>query len=105
MKRALVGALGLAMVVAVFGASTSVFANHIVGDHEITIASPQNNTAVAVGSTFTFTMAVTTSQNIPAAGYKAVQWEVAYPNNVSFVSATYTCSGEPGGITFPAESE
>ena len=40
----------------------------------------------------------------PAAGFKAIQWEVAYSNNSSFVSATYNCT-DPSGINFPAESE
>jgi len=103
MKRAFVATLGLALVAVMafglFGTGT-VSANHVVAPDEITIASPQAGTAVAVGSNITFTLAVTTS----TAPHKAIQWEVAYPSNLTYVSSTYTCTN-PSGINYPAETD
>src|SRR5438132_12014589 len=101
MKRAILATLGLAvaMVLGVTLMSTGTArASDPDNNDIINIASPQAGTAVAVGSTFTFTLAVAQSTD-PVAGYKAIQWEVAYSNNSSFVSATYSCN------QFPAETE
>ncbi len=105
MKRAFLATLGLAVVVlAGFGLLGTAGVASAANTHVITIASPQANTAVAGGNTFTFTLAITQSDPPPANGYKAIQWEVAYSDNVSFVSATYNCT-DPSGINFPAETD
>ena len=70
-------------------------ANHTTAPNEITIASSAANTAVPLGSNFDVTLAVTTSTD----AYKAIQWELAYSPNVSFVSAVYNCP------QFPSEAE
>src|SRR5207248_11472050 len=106
MKRAILATLGLAVAM-VLGVTLMTTGTARASDPDnndiIKITSPQNGTAVAVGSTFTFSLRVDQSTD-PAAGYKAIQWEVAYPNNSSYVSATYNCT-DPSGINFPAETE
>src|SRR5438270_1997111 len=106
MKRAILATVGLAVAM-VLGVTLMTTGTARASDPDnndiIKITSPQNNTAVAVGSTFTFSLRVDQSTD-PAAGYKAIQWEVAYPNNSSYVSATYNCT-DPSGINFPAETE
>jgi hypothetical protein len=68
---------------------------------EITISSLAAGGPVAVGATFTVDLRITAS----TAPHIAVQWEIAYDANLSYVagSAGYTCSGEPGGIYYPHE--
>src|SRR5205814_924444 len=86
---AALAALLIAVGVMAFVRDTSAAAD------QITISSSADGGNVAVGSSFTVTLAVTASTT----PYKSVQWEIAYPSNVSFVSATYTCS------QFPSETE
>src|SRR5947208_14156738 len=106
MKRAILATLGLAVAM-VLGVTLMTTGTARASDPDnndiINIASAQAGQTVAVGSNFTFTLAVTQSTD-PAAGYKAIQWEVAYSDNASFVSATYNCTN-PSGINFPAETE
>src|SRR5438477_4381287 len=93
----LAGGLALTIsVIAAAGLLAFARSTSAVAPDEITIGSSSDGGSVAVGSTFTVTLAVTQSTT----PYTAVQWEIAYPQNVSFVSpATYTCS------QFPSESE
>src|SRR5207248_1736370 len=87
----LAAALIAAVAFGAFAAPTSATA-----PDQITIASAADGNNVPVGNDFTVTMAVTASTS----PYKSIQWEIAYPPNVSFVSpATYTCS------QFPSETE
>src|SRR5438045_2404119 len=93
----LVGGAALTIsVIAAAGLLAFARSTSAVAPDEITIASSSDGGSVAVGSTFTVTLAVTQSTT----PYKSIQWEIAYPQNVSWVSpAVYTCS------QFPSETE
>ena len=69
---------------------------------EITMSSTAAGASVPSGGQFTIDFAVTTSTH----NYNGIQWEIAYGANVSFVSATYTCSApNPPNVSFPSETE
>src|SRR5437763_10495171 len=96
-RALLVGGAALTIgVIAAAGLLAFARSTSAVAPDEITIASSADGGSVAVGSSFTVTLAVTASTT----PYKSIQWEIAYPSNVSFVGpAVYSCS------QFPSETE
>jgi uncharacterized repeat protein (TIGR01451 family) len=74
-----------------------VVADHLTGADEITISTVGPTTA-DIGDTVTVALAITTSTN-PHVG---VQWEIAYTDNLSYVSTTYDCQN-PAGVNYPSE--
>src|SRR4051794_16669298 len=96
----LAAALVIAATVAVSALYFHFASSQAAATDEITMTSTAAGASVSSGAQFTIDFSVTTSSH----NYNGIQWEIAYAPNISFVSATYTCTGPtPPNINFPSE--